>query len=86
LGIDRRTCGILEGVPHGITDDRRLVSLTAPTAVIPRFQVLLGIIPEAAGPENEEKSEDIYQPAFSTIHIKGLPDYSRNGNQKEGKC
>ena len=47
--VERRACGVLQRVAHGVAYDGRLVGIGAFAAVNAVFDGLLGIVPRAAG-------------------------------------
>ena len=56
--VDGRTRGILEGIAYGVADNSRLVLIGALAAVVARFDVLLSVIPRAAGVRHKDRHEE----------------------------
>ena len=57
LGVDGGAGGVLEGVAHGVANDGRLVGVAALAALGAGLNVLLGVVPQAAGVGHEQSQQ-----------------------------
>ena len=57
LGVDGGAGGVLEGVAHGVANDGRLVGVAALAALGAGLNVLLGVVPQAAGIGHEQSQQ-----------------------------
>ena len=53
--VHRRAGGVLEGITHGVADDRSLVRVGTLAAVVAGLDVLLGVVPGTAGVRHEDR-------------------------------
>ena len=56
--VDRGAGGVLEGIADGVADNSRLMLIGALAAVVARLDILLGVIPRAAGVRHKDREQE----------------------------
>src|SRR2546425_4614109 len=67
--VQRRAGGVLERVPHGVAYDRSFVGGAALTAVLPRLDEFLGVVPGAPAVRSEEHTSELQSLAYLVCRL-----------------
>ena len=87
-GVDRRTCGVLVGVAHGVAGHSRFVGFRALAAVVSVFDVFLGVVPSTAagthGNSHEQTGDDgAHQQATQSRWAQDQADHDRGDHGQQ---
>ena len=72
LGINGRTCGILERIADGVSYDSGLMGIRAFSSEVSGFDILLGIVPESAGIVHEDCKQEAGNDVACKISADGI--------------